>query len=339
MRAAVFHHPLELSFEDRPAPEPGRGEAQIKVTAAGVCAGDLYIYTGRNPYVSYPRVGGHEAAGIVTALGEDVSGLKLGARVALDPFIGCGHCYPCRIGKRNCCANLTILGVHRDGGFADFLRAPAVQLHAIPEGLSDFNACFAEPVAIGVQACRRGQVAKGEHILILGAGPIGLAIIEVAQALGATAYITDVNTDRLKIAADFGATPLPAGEALLAEVMAITHGEGMPVVMEATGVAGVMESTIDLVAAGGRIVIVGLVKQGVGVTLPGLDLTRKEVTLLGSRASLDCIPEALGLIASGAIRYPRIAEAMPLAEAPSIFARLAENPSAIHKAVFLSETA
>src|SRR6185312_13495232 len=149
---------------------------------AGLCAGDLHIYLGKNPYVTFPRVGGHEIAGVISAVGPGVKGVAIGERVVVEPFIGCGHCCPCRIGKRNCCANLSIIGVHRDGGFAERVIAPAANLHPIPSDMSDFEASFAEPVAIGVQACRRGEVTAGDRVLVLGAGPIGLAIGEVARA-------------------------------------------------------------------------------------------------------------------------------------------------------------
>jgi L-gulonate 5-dehydrogenase len=194
-------------------------------------------------------------------------------------------------------------------------------------------------VAIGVQGCRRGMVTADDIVLVLGAGPIGLAIVEVARARGATVYATDLSTERLATAADLGATPIEGGAGLLDRVMDITNGEGMPVVMEATGAAAAMERTIDLVAAGGRIVILGLVKKGQGVSFPGLDFTRKEVTILGSRASVDCFPEALDLIASGKVHYPKIASRFGLAEAPAVFAKLAENPMALHKAVFVTEAA
>lgn len=337
MQAALFDAPFKLRITEPPKPQPGPGEALVAVKAAGLCAGDLYIYTAKNPYVSYPRIGCHEIAGAVVAYGEGAGGPAAGSRVVVDPFIGCGHCYPCRIGKRNCCANLTIIGVHRDGGFADFVTAPAKNLVPVPDSLSDFEASFAEPVAIGVQGCRRGEVAADDIVLVLGAGPIGLAIVEVARARGAKVYATDLSAERLAIAADLGAIPVEGGEGLLARVLEITHGEGMPVVMEATGAVAAMQQTTELVAAGGRIVILGLVKQGTGVTLPGLDFTRKEVTIHGSRASVDCFPEALGLLASGKIHYPKIASRFPLAEAPSVFGRLADNPMAIHKAVFIPE--
>lgn len=337
MRAALFDAPLAIRMVDAPMPKAGPGEVLVKVAAAGLCAGDLYIYTGKNPYVSYPRIGCHEIAGRVIGYGDGATGPAPGTRVVVDPFIGCGTCYPCRVGKRNCCANLTIVGIHREGGFAEYVTAPARNLNPVPDALDDFTAAFAEPVAIGVQGCKRGMISAEDTVLVLGAGPIGLAVIEVARAIGATVYATDLSDDRLAIASRLGAIPVPGGEGLLDRVLTITHGEGMPVVMEATGAATAMEQTIDLVAAGGRIVILGLVKKGLGITFPGLDFTRKEVTILGSRASVDCFHEALSLLASGRIQYPTIANRFKLEDAPSVFAQLAENPMAMHKAVFLLE--
>jgi L-gulonate 5-dehydrogenase len=337
MRAAIFDAPFSIRIAEAPKPVPVPGEALVRVKAAGLCAGDLYIYTGKNPYVSYPRIGCHEIAGVVEAYGPGAAGPPVGTRVVVDPFIGCGHCYPCRVGKRNCCANLAIVGVHREGGFADYVTAPVQNLNLVPDTLSDFEAAFAEPVAIGVQGCRRGMVTAQDTVLVLGAGPIGLAIVEVARAIGATVYATDLSAERLTTAAELGAIPVAGGAGLLERVLELTNGEGMPVVMEATGAAPAMEQTIDLVAAGGRIVILGLVKKGQGITFPGLDFTRKEVTILGSRASVDCFPEALQLLASGNIHYPKIASSFALREAPAVFQKLADNPMALHKAVFISE--
>ncbi|MEI9412440.1 zinc-binding alcohol dehydrogenase family protein [Mesorhizobium salmacidum] len=337
MRAAIFDAPFSIRMAEAPKPRPRAGEVLVRVKAAGLCAGDLYIYTGKNPYVTYPRIGCHEIAGVVESYGAGTSGPAIGTRVVVDPFIGCGHCYPCRIGKRNCCANLTIVGVHREGGFAEFVTTPVQNLNLVPETLTDFEAAFAEPVAIGVQGCRRGMVTSEDTVLVLGAGPIGLAIVEVARAVGAKVYATDLSAERLSTAADLGAIPIAGGAGLLERVLEISNGEGMPVVMEATGAATMMEETIDLVAAGGRIVILGLLKKGQGITYPGLDFTRKEVTILGSRASVDCFPEALALLASGKIHYPKIASSFALGEAPGVFQTLADNPMALHKAVFVSE--
>ncbi len=335
MRAAIMDAPHAMRVGDwTPAPL-GPGEVRVAVRATGICAGDMYFFLGKNPYAVYPQVCGHEIAGVLTELGDGVNGLSVGDRVVVEPFIGCGRCYPCRVGKSNCCANLTIIGIHRPGGFGEELTAPADRIHRIPDGLSFSDASFAEPVAIGVQACRRGEVRAGETVFILGCGPIGLALIEVAQAKGAHPVVTDLNSERLETAAALGAETMPAGDDLLDRVRERTDGEGMPVVIEATGAVPAMESAVDLVAAGGRIVIVGLVKQGLGVTFPGLDFTRKEMTVVGSRASVNCFPESLELLAKGAIHYPRYATEFSMWDAPRVFTEWAERPGMIHKGVLI----
>lgn len=335
MQSAVIAAPQQITMESTPIPTPAPGEVLVRVRASGVCTGDLYIYLGKNPYARYPIVGGHEIAGIVEALGAAVNGIQAGERVVVEPFIGCGDCYPCRIGKSNCCAKLRIIGVHRPGGFAEYLVAPAKNLHRIPEALSFFDASFAEPVAIGVQACRRGAIAAGEYVLVLGCGPIGLAIIEVARQRGARVVAADMQPERLETARQLGAETLLAGDTLLPAVLEQTRGEGAPVVVEATGNPRAMEQTVSLVAAGGRIAIVGLVKEGVPIHFPGLDFTRKEMTIVGSRASVNCIPESLDLLATGAIHYPKIATEFALSQVPDVLRRMAADPAALHKGVVI----
>ena len=338
MRAAIIDAPFDMRVGTWETPQPGPGDVLIAVGAAGVCAGDMYFYFGKNPYARYPQICGHEIAGVVRQVGSSVTGLEPGTPVVVEPFIGCGSCYPCRIGKTNCCANLEIIGVHRAGGYAEYLTAPATHVHAVPAGLSLTVASFAEPVAIGVQACRRGSVSAGEYVLILGCGPIGLALIEVAKARGAHVVAADVVPSRLEIAAKLGAETAMADDHLLQSVLDQTNGEGAPVVIEATGNVKAMEQTVELVAAGGRIVIVGLVKQGIGVTFPGLDWTRKEMTVLGSRASVNCFPESLKLLADGSITYPQFATEFDMWDAPRIFADLADHPAAVHKGVLVRAT-
>jgi 2-desacetyl-2-hydroxyethyl bacteriochlorophyllide A dehydrogenase len=337
MRAVIMDAPGAVRVGEWETARAGPGEVLVSVGATGICAGDMYIYRGTNAYAKYPVIGGHEIAGTVAEVGAGVAGVAPGERVVVEPFIGCGNCYPCRIGKQNCCANLQIIGVHRPGGFAEYVVAPAGNIHKVPDGLSLTFASFAEPVAIGVQACRRGQVAAGEYVLILGCGPIGLALIEVAKARGARPVAVDVLPERLESARGLGAEALAADDQLLRNVLDQTSGEGAPIVIEATGNVKAMEQTADLVAAGGRIVIVGLVKQGIGVSFPGLDFTRKEMTIVGSRASVDCFPESLELLASGKITYPRVAAEFNMWDAPHVFADLHEHPSAVHKGILVRD--
>jgi threonine dehydrogenase-like Zn-dependent dehydrogenase len=337
MKALVLNAPQQLKVGDWPTPRCGPTDVILRPLAAGICAGDMQHYAGRNPYTTYPLVCGHEVCGTVAEVGAEVSRFRPGDLVVIEPVVGCGRCYPCRHGKPNCCMNFCLIGLHRPGGYAEVCLVPEANLHAVPAGLAPVSASFAEPLTIGIQACRRGQVAAGEYCLVLGAGPIGLAILEVAKLRGARVVITDLHDARLAFARELGAETIKAGPDLLATVRSQTGGDGADVVIEATGNPQAIESTIDLVAPGARIVIVGLVKQGLGLTLPGLEFTRKEVNILGSRNSVNCFPEALALLASGAVRYPKVATCIPMWEAVPWFAKLHEDPAALHKGVLLLE--
>ncbi|NOZ49714.1 MAG: zinc-binding alcohol dehydrogenase family protein [Chloroflexi bacterium] len=334
MRAVIMNGPFDVEVGAWETPKPAPGEVLVSVAASGICAGDMYCYLGKNPYAIYPQICGHEISGTVAELGEGVSGPAPGTPVVVEPFIGCGECYPCRIGKSNCCVNLRIIGVHQPGGYAEYMVAPAELIHVVPAGLSLVHASFAEPVAIGVQACRRGEIGA-EDVLVLGSGPIGLAVLEVAQRRGAQVLIADVVRQRLETAAKFGAETVVADEHLLQKVLDRSRGEGFPVIVDATGNIQALESTVDMVASGGRIVVLSLFKQGVRASFPALDLTRKEMTIVGSRASVGCFPEALELMASGAVTYPTIATEFNLWKAPQVFADLAENPAKVQKGVFV----
>jgi L-gulonate 5-dehydrogenase len=335
MKAAVFDAPQEMRLTEWPTPEPGPDEVLVAVKAAGICAGDLYIYSGKNPYTRYPVIGGHEICGTIVRAGKNVEPLDRNLLVVVEPFLSCGICYPCRVGKPNCCSNLQIIGVHQAGGFAEYVLAPATHVHPVAAGITAFTACFAEPITIGIHACQRGQIVLGEYVLVLGCGPIGLAIIEVALNRGAQVVATDLLDSRLEIAQRLGAQTIGPDDVLIEKVLVQTDGEGAPVVVEATGNPKVMQSTVDLVAAGGRIVIVGLVGKGVDVSFPGLEFTRKELSILGSRTEAGCFPEALSLLASGKIKYPEIATEFDLCSAPAVFSDLVQNPSKTHKGVFV----
>lgn len=335
MKAAIFDAPHNMRVGLWDQAKPGPDEVLISVRATGICAGDLHIYLGKSPYAKYPIIGGHEICGSVHSVGSGVKHLEAGQLVVVEPFLSCGRCYPCRAGKPNCCANMEIIGVHRAGGYAEFLVVPAIHLHVVPDGVSPFWASFAEPVTIGVHACRRAQIKPREFVLILGCGPIGLALIEVALAFGARVVAADVLESRLDTARLLGAEILKADEQLLDRLLEQTNQEGAPVVMEATGNAKAMESTASLVAAGGRIIIVGLVAKGVQIQFPGLDFTRKEMTILGSRTETDCFPEALRLLATGKVQYPKFATEFDLWSAPEVFSRIARDPSSVHKGVFV----
>lgn len=320
-----------------PLPVPGAGEVLVKVGASGICAGDQYIYTGKNPYCVYPVIAGHEIAGTVEALGEGVKGWQQGEPVVIEPFIGCGKCYACRVGKPNCCANLRILGVHQPGGYADYVAAPAKNLFRIPADMPLWIGSMAEPITIAIHACNRGVVTKNDDVLVMGCGPIGLNVIEIARERGARVYACDINPQRLDVARLLGAEPLLSNEDLEGKVMDITAGEGMPVIIEAAGVAEVMEQAVRLIAPGGRVVILGLVKRGVNLSVPGLDFTRKELTILGSRTEVGDFPEAIALLHSGKLKFAEMATRLEMKKAPETFSDLANTPNKYLKGILINE--
>ncbi len=167
MKAAIFDAPFQMHVGPWQQPEPGPNEVVVAVKAAGICAGDMHIYSGKSPYAEFPIIGGHEICGAVANTGGKVSDFEAGQLVVVEPFLSCGTCYPCRIGKPNCCARLQIIGVHRPGGYAEYVLVPATHLHAVPANLTPFWAAFAEPVTIGIHACRRAQILPSEYVLVL----------------------------------------------------------------------------------------------------------------------------------------------------------------------------
>lgn len=337
MRAVICTKPFEMKVEISPTPVPGAGEVLVQVGASGICAGDQYIYTGKNPYCIYPVIAGHEISGTIERLGEGVASWQKGQRVVIEPFIGCGKCYPCGAGKPNCCADLSILGVHQPGGYAEFVVAPAKNLFLVPPDMPLWKASMAEPITIAIHACNRGAVTEKDSVLVMGCGPIGLNVIEIARERGAKVYACDINTQRLEAARLLGADPLLSDEKLEDTVMEITEGEGMPVIIEAAGVAQVMEQAVRMIAPGGRVVILGLVKRGVNLSLPGLDFTRKELTILGSRTEVGDFPEAIRLLNSGKLKFAGMTTQLNMQQAPETFAELATKPDKYFKGILIND--
>jgi len=321
---------------ERTRPVPAAGEVLVRVAASGICAGDQYIYTGKNPYVVYPIIGGHEIAGSVEEVGGEVTLVQYGQKVVVEPFIGCGRCYPCRAGRSNCCANLSIIGVHRPGGFADYVIAPAENIYPVPDDMPLWMASLAEPVTIAIHACERSAIQPGDTVLVMGCGPIGMNVIEVARDRGAKVYACDIIERRLELATQLGAIACLSDDKLEAKILEATNGEGMPVVIEASGVPAVMEQAIRIVASGGRVTMIGLAKKGEKVSIPGLDITRKEITLHGSRNEKGSFPEALRLLHSGKLRFPGMATAIDMWKAPETFALLAKSPDTYFKSILIN---
>lgn len=283
MQAAVAYAPRDIRLTEVPQPQPGPDEVRLDVTAVGICGSDIHLFRGDHPYRVFPLIYGHEFAAIVRDVGADVADVSPGDRVVVEPLLSCGRCYPCRIGRHNCCVNLKVIGVHRDGGLAQSVVVPASLVYHVPHDLDPTVAALCEPFSIGMQAVTRGSIGAEDRVVILGAGPIGLTVLTIATSRGARVAIVDLLDSRLELARQLGADVCINGKSadVPQSVLDFTDGEGASVVVEATGSVRAMESTVELAAFAGRIVLVGVTTQP--VTLPGLDFTRKELTILGSR--------------------------------------------------------
>ncbi len=334
MKAVVLLEPHHFEVQERPAPAPAEGEALLRVRAVGICGSDLHAYHGRQPFLTYPRVLGHEVAAEVVALGPGATGVEVGDRVCVDLVINCGHCYPCRIGRPNCCVNIRVMGVHVDGGFAEFLTAPVSRLYKVPPELSDEEAALVEPLTIGCQAVARGDVAADETVAVLGAGPIGLVSLLAAKARGAKVLISDLLDSRLELASKLGADAVvnTSRESLTDAVAAFTGGEGANVVIEAVGVVPTVEAAIEVVSAAGRVVLLGLGSQPVSI-VPST-LIRKEMDIRASRMNSRRFPEAIDLAAKARLPLAEmITHRMLLASAADAFDLLSRKPDEACKIV------
>jgi 2-desacetyl-2-hydroxyethyl bacteriochlorophyllide A dehydrogenase len=331
MLHVVLESPGRFVAEDRPEPAPAPGTALVRVRRIGVCGTDLGAFAGKQPFFNYPRVLGHELGVEVIDPGDAPNGLRAGDRCAVEPYLNCGTCGACRLGKSNCCESLRVLGVHIDGGMTPLLRIPAHKLHKSDQ-LDLDQLALVETLGIGAHAVERAALTRDDFVLVIGAGPIGLGAIQFAKLSGATLAVMDVSESRLEFCrSQLGVahtlTPGPGAAALLKE---IGGGELPTCVIDATGNPGSMNGCFDLAAHGGRIVFVGLF-QG-AVTFDDPNFHRRELTVMSSRNALPgTFREVIRLVEEGRIdTRPWITHRLALADVPRLFPQnLAGNPDVL----------
>ena len=282
MQTIVLDRPGALRLADTPAPAaPGPGEALLRIHRVGICGTDLHAFEGTQPFFSYPRVLGHELGAEVLALGPGEAPIAVGDRCTVEPYLSCGRCGACRRGKTNCCEQLRVLGVHVDGGMRELICVPTAKLHR-SAALSFEQLALVEPLCIGAHAVRRAQPAAGEPALVIGAGPIGLAVMLAARLAGARVIALELSAPRLEFAQrHLGAEPLPGTGDVPARLRELLGGDLPTLVFDATGSARSMMAAPQYLANGGTLVFVGLVQGALSFDDP--ELHRREVTLLRSR--------------------------------------------------------
>lgn len=318
MDVVVCQQPGDLQVQRRPIPQRHGDEILIRVRHVGVCGTDMHIFRGSQPYLAYPRIMGHELSGEVVEASNE-SSLKPGDPVYVLPYMSCGRCAACRKSKPNCCVNLEVLGVHRDGGLAQYLVVPE-RFVFLAEGISLEQAAMLEFLAIGAHAVRRADVQRGQRVLVSGAGPIGIACAIFSQLAGADLTVLDTRTERLDFCHRQIGVPraFVAGASTEAELGFATSGEMFDVVFDATGSPTAMQVGFKYIAHGGAYVLVSVVDANITFSDP--EFHRREATLMGSRnATAEDFELVLGAMRAGRIPTQALnTHAATLTELPEI---------------------
>jgi 2-desacetyl-2-hydroxyethyl bacteriochlorophyllide A dehydrogenase len=281
MDVVVCERPGDVVAARRPIPVPREDEVLVRVQRVGICGTDMHIIRGTQPYLSYPRIMGHEVSGIVEVAPPGAT-VRAGDAVYIVPYLSCGECRPCKSGKPNCCRRIEVLGVHRDGALASFISVPERSVFRA-EGISLDDAAMIEFLAIGAHAARRGDVGPGQRVLVSGAGPIGIACALFARLRGAEVTVLDTRADRLAVCAGQLRIPhtLTVSAQTAQQLEALTQGDMFDVVFDATGNASAMQAGFSYVAHGGTYVFVSIVPADITFSDP--EFHKREMTLKGSR--------------------------------------------------------
>jgi len=317
VKAAYYQARREIDVRETSDPEPGLSDVLIRVRACGICGTDQHIFDG-DFFPSYPLIGGHELAGEVVALGPRVeTALRAGDRVAVDPCLFCGSCFFCQRGQGNHCLRWNAIGVTRDGGFADYVVAPAANVYPVGEMASEV-AAFIEPISCVVYGLQRLRIPLGANALIYGAGPIGLLMLQLVRHGGASSVaVVDLKQEKLDVAGSLGAHEVvPAGlaaDAALREISPL----GFDVVVDCTGVPSVVEHMFTHVRNNGKLLFFGVNPSDARVAISPYDVYRKDLEIYGSFSLRYTFHDALALLQSGAVDVkPLLSDRLPIERFP-----------------------
>lgn len=329
MKALTLTAYNEFAFGDAPDPRPGPDEVVVRVVACGICGSDIHGFDGTSGRRIPPIIMGHEASGVISAVGAAVTDWQPGDRVTFDSTLFCGECPCCREGRVNLCENRRVLGVscgeyRQHGAFAELVKVPARVLYRLPEALSHQQAAFCEPLSIALHAVNRVGPQVGETALVVGAGVIGLLVLQCLKMQGCSrVWVSDLSAARLEVARQTGADEVfLAGDTdVPAAVRNLTSGEGAHLAMECVGFSAALRTAIDAVARGGRVGLVGNLQAE--CPFPLQQVVTREISLFGSCASSGEYQAAVDALASGRVRVePLLSATAPLEEGPSWFRRL-----------------
>jgi L-iditol 2-dehydrogenase len=340
MKALLLSEYNRLEIVDVPMPRPSADEVLVRVEACGICGSDVHGYDGTSGRRIPPIIMGHEAAGTVAAVGADVKDLHEGDRITFDSTIYCGHCEYCLKGEVNLCNNRQVLGVstpdfRREGAFAEYVLVPRLVTYPLPEQIPFSRAAMIEPLAVAVHAVSLVEIRPETSALVVGAGMIGLLVMQVLKDAGcARIYVSDIDDTRLRMAQELGATATVNAKSadVTAELTKLTGGIGVDLAFEAVGSTPTVKSAVESVRKGGSVVLIGNVTPT--VELPLQVVVGRQITLRGSAASAGEYPKCIDLLARGAVQVdPLITAVAPLEQGQEWFDRLHSREPNLMKVV------
>ncbi|WP_435953636.1 Zn-dependent oxidoreductase [Dryocola sp. BD626] len=324
MKSVTIQQPGTLVIEDRPQVQPQPGEVRIRVSSAGICGSDVHIYRGHNPFAKYPRVIGHEFFGHIDAVGDGVDASRIGERVVGDPVVSCGHCYPCSVGRPNVCAELQVIGVHRDGGFSEYVTLPAKNAHVVPDSIPDNEATMVEPFTIAANICSQMNPGPLDTALVYGAGPMGLTSIQALRGVYGVKEIVVVDRidERLAMAKANGADRVINNASLDLKAELESLGIRPTLIIDAACHPSILPEAIGLASPAARIGIMGFSSDP--CVLSQQAITSKEITIFSSRLNSNRFPQVISWMSEQKIRpeklithqfpYTQVLEAMDIFE-------------------------
>ena len=337
MKAICIEEPGKVVVKEIDKPVRKPGEALLKVLYGGICGSDLGSYRGANAYVSYPRIPGHELAAEIVEIDENEQGLKPGMIVTCNPYFNCGSCYSCHRGLVNACTDNQTMGVQREGGFSEYITMPVERLYD-GKGLPAKVLALIEPFCISYHGVSRANVQKGDRVLVVGAGTIGVLAAVAAKAKGAEVTICDVAEDKLNYAYEtFGLHHKllnTSPEAFEKGVAELTGGDGYDVTIEAGGLANTFQNCIDAACFGARVVLVGVSKRNIDDFFFTI-IQKKELNIFGSRNAMkNDFLELIDLVKAGGVDLEKIVtDTYKLDETPKAFSDFAANAGKMLKVV------
>lgn len=338
MKEVVITGPKQYEIREVPVPKPGDGEVLIQMKAAGVCGSDVHQFLGENPNAVFPRVPGHENAGVIVAVGKDVKNIKVGDHVVVDLVVACGECPQCKKGRRNVCRTVKARGSAIDGGWREYFAVPEHEVYLLPQDMPFKDAALIEPFAIGGHCTTRAGIQGGESVLVLGSGTIGAVILQTLKLKGCRVICADINDASLARAKEYGADAIvnTKTKSLKEAVQEFTDGVGVDVIFDSACYPGSLTAVLEMgiPANGATIVPMGFCTAQEGITQAMINT--RELSIIGTRMSCNQFQPTIERFAKHEYQLDgMVSHYIPFSQVGQVFENIIHPPKDMKKMVIV----